>query len=96
MKQTQHYGTDHTLVDLLSAQQLLKEKTRINVYMPKVVVRVLDDMAGKRSRGETITALVLKEAQSDNKKPPWAVFSGIEISDADIEAVTHQWGKSLP
>ncbi|GEM_PF-3810086 len=95
MKQTQHQGTDYTLVDLLSAQQLLKEKTRINVYMPKVVVRVLDDMTGKRSRGETISALVLKEAQS-GKKLPWAVFSGVEITDEDIEAVTHQWGKSFP
>ncbi len=95
MKLTQHHGTDHTLVDLLSAQQLLKEKTRINVYMPKVVVRVLDDMAGKRSRGETISVLVLKEAQS-GKKLPWGVFSGVEISDEDIEAVTHQWGKSFP
>ncbi len=95
MKQTQHHGTDHTLVDLLSAQAFLKEKIRLNVYMPKVVVRVLDDMAGKRSRGETISALVLKEAQS-GKKLPWAVFSGVEITDEDIEAVTHQWGKSFP
>lgn len=95
MKQTQYHETDHTLVDLLSAQQLLKEKTRINVYMPKVVVRVLDDISGKRSRGETISALVLKEAQS-GKKLPWAVFSGVEISDADIKTVTHQWGKSFP
>lgn len=95
MKQTQYHGLDHTLIDLLSAQAFLKEKTRINVYMPKVVVRVLDDMAGKRSRGETITALVLKEVQS-GKKLPWAVFSGVEISDSDIEAVTHQWGKSFP
>lgn len=95
MKQIQQKIVDTPLADLLSAQELLKEKTRINVYMPKVVVRVLDDMAGKRSRGETISALVLKEAQS-GKKLPWAVFSGVEISDADIEAVTHQWGKSFP
>lgn len=95
MKQIQHHLSDFTLVDLLSAQAVLKEKTRINVYMPKVIVRVLDDIAGKRSRGETISALVLKEAQS-GKKLPWGVFSGVEIPDADIEAVTHQWGKSFP
>lgn len=95
MKQTHYDHPNHTFTDLLAAQELLKEKTRINVYVPKLVVQVLDDMAGKRSRGETISALVLKEAGSGTKLP-YGMFSGVEISQDDIKAVTHQWEKSFP
>ena len=94
MKQTPITTID-TLADLVTAQHLFKEKTRINIYLPKSIVKVLDDLAGKRSRGDVISSLVVKEVTAQKKKhTPYGVFSGAHISQSDIEAVTKLWQQS--
>lgn len=81
-------------MDFLSAQELFRKKTRINVYLPKRIVEVLDDMAGKLSRGDMISRLVLKEASSMGSLP-YGIFSGLEISEDEIKTVTKQWGGAI-
>ena len=85
MKQTHNTEFDiNQLTDLLSAKKLLDEKTRINLYVPKIIVKLIDYLAKDVSRGELVTTLVVKEIRK-NKKTPYGMFSGVEISENEID-----------
>lgn len=62
---------------------------RINLYVPKIIVKLIDYLAKDTSRGELVTRLVVKEV-SKNKKTPYGMFSGVEVSDSQIEKITSQ------
>lgn len=95
MKQTHNNEFDiNRLTDLLSAKKLLEEKTRINLYVPKIIVRLIDYLAKDTSRGELVTNLVVKEIRK-NKKIPYGMFSGVEISDREIDKMTSRLQKKV-
>lgn len=95
MKQTHNTEFDiNQLTDLLSAKKLLDEKTRINLYVPKIIVRLIDYLAKDTSRGELVTTLVVKEIKK-NKKTPYGMFTGVEISDSEIDKMTSQLHKTV-
>lgn len=80
------------MVDLLSFGKNLSEKTRINLYLPKAVVKILDSLSQDQSRGDTVSTLVLKEANAQ-KKLPYGMFKGVDISEIEIDQITSDWGK---
>lgn len=80
------------LIDLLSSKNLLEEKMRVNLYMPKAVLKLLDSLSQDTSRGEFVSSLVIKEA-SKKKKLPFGMFSGVEISEEEIEQITSELDK---
>ncbi|MBI4009026.1 hypothetical protein HY357_02235 [Candidatus Roizmanbacteria bacterium] len=92
MKQTHISNTQITadadkLTQLLYAKKLFEEKTRINLYLPKIVVRLIDSLAKNSSRGELVTSLVMEKV-GKNKKTPHGMFSPLEISEEEIEGIT--------
>ncbi len=92
MKQTYISDTQITsqidkLKQLQYAEQLSKEKTRINLYLPKVVVKLIDMLAKNSSRGEFVTSLVIEKVEK-GKKIPYGMFSPLEISEEEIEKIT--------
>lgn len=104
MKQTHATPTDFPdideLVNLLAASSLLKEKTRINLYMPKAVVKIMDAMAKNQSRSELVKTLVVekaKKAKAAKKKfkDPYGMFSDTTITDEDIDEVIAGWDRHL-
>lgn len=97
MKQT-HDSTSNNeidrLIELFSSQDLVRNKTRINLYIPKVVVKLIDHMSADKSRGELITNLVLKEAKHKRRKP-YGLFSSMSVSEQDIDEVISTWEKAI-
>lgn len=92
MKQTynDYYQNNDDLdkiVDLLSVKSKLDQKARINLYLPKIVVKLMDMLSKNNSRGEFVSALVLKEAQK-KKKLPYGIFSPLEISFKEIKELS--------
>lgn len=97
MKQTYDYYQQNELdqlLGLLSQKDKLLEKTRINVYLPKIIVKLMDSLAKKSSRGEFVTSLIVKEIKK-SKKMPFGMFSPLEISEKDIEEVSSSWAKNV-
>jgi len=82
------------LTSLLQAQAKLEEKIRINLYLPKIAVKILDQLADNNSRGKLITALIVKEAKL-KQKLPYGLFSGLKISQKEIDQIIGQWGKTI-
>ena len=82
------------LTSLLSTRALLTEKARINLYLPKAVIKLMNWLAKDKSRGELISSLILKEAQQ-KENLPYGMFSGIEISEKEIKKITHQLDKTV-
>lgn len=92
MKQTynDYYQNNDDLdkiVDLLSVKSKLDQKARINLYLPKIVVKLMDMLSKNNSRGEFVSTLVLKEAQK-KKKIPYGIFSPLEISFKEIKELS--------
>lgn len=92
MKQTynDYYQNNDDLdkiIDLLSVKSKLDQKARINLYLPKIVVKLMDMLSKNNSRGEFVSALVLKEAQK-KKKLPYGIFSPLEISFKEIKELS--------
>ena len=91
MKQTQISNTQITedadkLTQLLYAKKLYGQKTRINLYLPKIVVKLIDSLSKNSSRGELVTSLVIEKV-GKNKKTPYGMFSPLEISEEEIEKI---------
>jgi len=82
------------IVDLLSVKNKLDQKARINLYLPKIVVKLMDILSKDNSRGELVSALVLKEAQK-KKKLPYGIFSPLEISFKEIKELTSGLSKAV-
>lgn len=96
MNQTQDYTSQseiEQLIGLLSAKDLLKEKTRINLYLPKIIVKLIDTLAKNTSRGELVSSLVVEKIKT-GKKLPYGMFSPVEISEKEIDEITSQWSKT--
>ena len=94
MKQTQkpvdqQKQSVEDLLALLSSRKLLEKKKRINLYLPEAVVKLLDFLS-QGSRGEVVTSLIIK-AVKKMKRLPYGMFSGVEISDKEIEEIASQW-----
>lgn len=99
MKQTQNFTYQEKqkiddLVTLFSSRELLEKKQRINLYLSEAVIKLLDLLSPKTSRGETVSSLVLKEAKR-LKKLPFGMFSAVEISEKDIEEITSLWEEKI-
>lgn len=97
MKQTQNHIDPEEIdkfLGWLSVKKNIEEKTRINLYLPKIIVRLIDSMAKNTSRGELVSSLVIKEIKQA-KKLPFGMFSGAEISEKEIDEITSLWGKAL-
>lgn len=82
------------LIEMISAKQKLDEKTRINLYLPKVIVRLIDYLAKNRSRGELVSSLIVDEIKK-RKKLPFGMFSGVEISEQEINKITSGLHKTI-
>lgn len=102
MKQTHATPTDFPdideLVNLLAASSLLKEKTRINLYLPKAVVKIMDAMAKNQSRSELVKTLVVEKAKKTEiakRKSYFGALSHAKITDKDIDDVIAQWDRHL-
>lgn len=94
MKQTQEFTYQQrqdieNLLTFFSSRGVLENKKRINLYLPEAVIRLLDFLS-QGSRGELVTSLVIKEVKK-MKKLPYGMFSGVEISDKEIQEVASQW-----
>jgi len=81
MKQThnnyyQEQAEIERISELLEARKQFEEKTRINLYLPKIIVKLIDRLAKDVSRGELVTALVIKELKK-KEKLPFGMFSPI-------------------
>ena len=97
MKQTHRYYDQadiEKLGELLLLKKILDEKVRINLYIPKIVVKLIDLLGKDNSRGEFVTSLVIKEVKK-RKKLPHAIFSPLEISQKEIKEISQQWEKSV-
>lgn len=55
------------LIDLLAYSHLLKEKTRISLYLPKALIQVMDTMAGNQSRSEFIKNAIVNQAKINSQ-----------------------------
>lgn len=89
----QHLETDK-LVELLSAKNLLSEKTRINLYLPRIVVKLMDKLAKNISRGELVSSLIIKEVKK-SQKLPYGMFSPLEIPEEEIDKVASKLEKTV-
>lgn len=81
------------IVDLLSAQKLFEEKTRINLYLPKIIVKLIDKLSKNASRGELVTSLVINEVKK-RKKLPFGMFTGADISEKEINKISASLDKT--
>lgn len=93
MKHTQTVIPDNTdyLVNLLEAKSFLDEKVRINLYLPRAVVKVMDNLSDNRS--ELVTNLVVDKAKA-NRKAPYGIFKS-RTSQKDIDGITSMWDKAV-
>lgn len=82
------------ITEYLSAKKLLQEKVRINLYVPKVIVQLMDLIAKNVSRGELVTSLIIKEFKK-RQKLPYGMFSPLEISEKQIKEITSSWEKAV-
>ena len=89
-KATPISGDINQLVQLLASSYLLEEKTRVSLYLPKAVVKVMDTLAQNQSRSELVKNLIVKQAQSTD---PHGVFAATSITNADIDTITQSWDK---
>ena len=99
MKQThnnyyQEQAEIERISELLEARKQFEEKTRINLYLPKIIVKLIDRLAKDVSRGELVTALVIKELKK-KEKLPFGMFSPIEISEEEINDLSSSWNKTI-
>ncbi|MBI4034982.1 MAG: hypothetical protein HY381_01115 [Candidatus Chisholmbacteria bacterium] len=78
------------LIQLLTSAHLLEEKTRVSLYLPKAVVKVMDALAQNKSRSELVKDLIVKQVQSTD---PYGTLAAAQISDADIDEITQSWDK---
>lgn len=83
-------NTDY-LVNLLEAKSFLEEKVRVNLYLPKAVVKVMDDLSDNRS--ELVTNLVVDKAIS-KRKTPYGIFKS-KTSEKEIKEITSMWDKAV-
>ena len=84
-------NTDY-LVNLLEAKSFLDEKVRINLYLPKAVVSVMDDLSNNRS--ELVTNLIVDKAKV-NRSSPYGMFKGHKMSETEINKITSMWNKAV-
>ena len=99
MKQThknyyQKQAEMENIIDFLSAKEVLDKKTRINLYLPKIIVKIIDSLAKDKSRGELVSTLVLKEAKK-KQKTLYGTFSPLEISEKEIDEISSQWDRKI-
>lgn len=86
------------LIYLASSAHLLKEKTRINLYLPKAIVKIMDSIAKNQSRSELVKNLVVekaKQAKPAKKKDYFGIFSESYLTDKDINEVTNSWDRHV-
>lgn len=88
MKQTQNNYQDE-LINIYTTNKLLKEKVRINLYLPKIIVRLIDSLTKNSSRGEFVSNLVIEKIKK-TKKLPYGMFSPLEISKKDIDNALYE------
>ena len=81
-------------IDLMTAKNELDKKTRINLYLPKIIVKIIDSLAKDKSRGELVSTLVLKEAKK-KQKTLYGTFSPLEISEKEIDEISSQWDRKI-
>mgnify|MGYP001111078840 CR=1 FL=1 len=97
MKQTQSYQQEQEIekvLELLAAKEELSQKTRINLYLPKVIVKLMDVLGKNVSRGELVSSLVIKEIKK-KQQLPYGMFSPLEISKKEIDKISSAWGKTI-
>lgn len=98
MKQAQYHvkitPDMHHMVNFLSFKEVFEEKMRINLYLPKIVVKILDSLSENQSRGEVVTSLVINEMKKI-KKLPYGMFSPIEIARDEIDKISAQWENTV-
>ena len=82
------------LIFLLQAKAKIEEKIRINIYLPKIAVKILDQLADKNSRGELVTDLIVKEAKQ-KQLSPYGIFKNLKISQKELDQLTGQWEKAI-
>ena len=83
-------NTDY-LVNLLEAQKFLEEKVRINLYLPRAVVKVMDDLSNNRS--ELATNLVVDKAKA-KRITPYGMFKS-KTSEKEIKEITSMWDRAV-
>ena len=82
------------IIDFLSAKEVLDKKTRINLYLPEAIVKIIDSLAEDKSRGELVSKLVIKEARK-KKKLPYGLFSPLEIPAKEIDGIVSSWNSQV-
>lgn len=106
MKQTHPTPADYSdideLVNLVAASSLLKEKTRISLYLPKVVVKIMDSITKNQSRSQLVKTLVVEKAQkiknakTKTKQDPYGIFADAasEFDNVDND-IKQMWDEAL-
>lgn len=89
--QSNHNTNTGFLINLLQARGLLEEKVRINLYLPRVVVKVMDSMTSNRSA--LVENLVVDKAKSIQKLPYGTLKS--KTSPKQIDEITTGWDKTV-
>lgn len=94
MKHAQIVMPDNTdyLVNLLEMKSFLDKKVRVNLYLPKAVVKVMDGLSDNRS--ELITNLVVNKAKA-KRSSPYGMFKGRKMSESEIDEITSMWDKAV-
>lgn len=96
----QPYSDFDQLITLLSSSHLLEEKTRINLYLPRALVTLMDALAENQSRSEFVKDLVVNQAKTTPKilakaMDPYGMFADAKITDQDINEITKSWDKHV-
>ena len=93
MKHTQKKVAENIdyLTNLLGARELLEERVRVNLYLPKAVVKIMDSLSD--NRGELVTDLVVNKAKAE-RSSPYGMFTS-KTSEADIKRITSMWDKAV-
>lgn len=71
---------------------MIDDKVRVNLYLPKGIVKLIDLLSEDGSRGELVSRLVVKEAKK-KQTLPFGIFKGSDITEKDIDEVADQWEK---
>lgn len=102
MKQTHTapapYPDTDELINLVAASSFLEEKTRISLYLPKAVVKIMDAIAKNQSRSELVKTLIVekaKKSEAAKKKSYFGALSHAKITDKDIDDVIAEWDQHL-
>lgn len=103
MKQTHtsaHHQDDDIdkLIYLASSAHLLEEKTRINLYLPKAIVKIMDSIAKNQSRSELVKNLVVEKAKKtqpaktklETKQDPYGIFKLTPAQRKDLENIDQE------